>query len=123
MPNYNLPPLIGAVARAGDDVRVCVGDSVVLGLPPARPHLIFKWEPASGLSSDTIAQPFPKPTERTFYKLTVTDTTVSGCNEAVDYVVVDVEEVLVPPPAFLCQGNLYADDGDPVYLIAENPNC
>ena len=96
MPNYNLGPIIGEVAEAGSDVLVCIGDSVQLGSPPKRPHLSYKWYPEKGLSSPNVAQPIAKPSEKTVYQLTVTDSMASDCNVAYDDVTVTIQNEFMP---------------------------
>lgn len=76
------------LADAGADIDVCLGDTVVLS---ANGGSSFAWNPSSGLSSATIANPRAFPTQTTIYYLTVTNQ--NGCR-ATDSMTITVH----PPP-------------------------
>ncbi len=62
------------VQCAGDSVQIGGTQSFQFGIPPFK----YKWTPSTGLSSDTILNPWVSGiTQNTIYTLTVTDTT--GC--------------------------------------------
>ncbi len=67
------------IARAGNDVNVCGGKSVVIGLPATggTPPYSYQWSSAVGLSATNIAQPTASPAVPTQYIITVTD--ANGC--------------------------------------------
>lgn len=46
---------------SNDTLRICLGDSVQLN-PNGNPNFHYTWEPAQFLNSDTIANPWAKPT-------------------------------------------------------------
>lgn len=73
-------------ADAGPDTSICPGSSVVLGTS-ATSKTQYQWQPATSLSSDTVAQPLASPQQTTLYTLTITDS--NGC-QATDYVKVTV---------------------------------
>jgi gliding motility-associated-like protein len=52
------------------DTTICIGGQVKLG---ASNGVSYKWSPATGLSSTTIADPIAKPDKTTEYKVVVTD--------------------------------------------------
>ncbi|MCA8830930.1 T9SS type B sorting domain-containing protein [Hymenobacter pini] len=71
-----------AVANAGNNRTVCSAESTVLG-SPALPGYTYQWNPATGLSSATLAQPtFSLPNTGNSpqtYTYTLTATTAQGC--------------------------------------------
>ena len=64
-------------ASAGEDWNICEGSSAQLGTAEEMGYS-YLWEPATGLSSTTVAQPIATPEDSTIYYLTVTDL-ISGC--------------------------------------------
>lgn len=76
-----LPP-----ADAGEDVAICIFDTVQLG---ASGGVKYLWTPATALSNDTIADPMAWPSMTTRYFVTVTD--ANNCSD------VDVVNVTVNP--------------------------
>ncbi len=52
------------------DTMICEGDSIRI---TARGGISYAWSPAGGLSDDTIADPFAKPSVSTTYTVNVTD--------------------------------------------------
>lgn len=100
-PNYRLGPLIGPVARAGNDTTICRGDRIQLGAPPVRPGLLYNWAPPDGLDDPASPQPQAAPDATTTYTLTVTDPnfgTTPPCNQAVAFAAVKVNPAPAPPP-------------------------
>ncbi|MEZ4826504.1 MAG: T9SS type A sorting domain-containing protein [Bacteroidia bacterium] len=76
-----------AVADAGPDQFVCNGQPVTIG-SPALPGYSYAWVPASGLSSDTVAQPVVTPVSvPSVTTYLVAATSPSGCI-ATDFTVV-----------------------------------
>jgi len=55
-------------AEAGKNKTICEGDSVQIGLPP-NSDCYYKWQAATTLSNDTIANPWVNPTATTTYYL------------------------------------------------------
>ena len=59
-------------AEAGNNDTICKGDSVQIGAMPYTKYS-YHWQPATGLSNDTIANPYAKPAVTTTYYLTQKD--------------------------------------------------
>lgn len=94
MPNYNLGPQGVFLATAGDDTVYCPARDTAgttLGNPP-MPHVVYLWQPATGLSNVSAAQPKASPTQSTWYYLTATDTTAATCAVNYDSVYVTVKD-------------------------------
>ncbi len=83
-------------AFAGLDKTINCGNSVLLDQPATNISnsgtITYKWTPATGLSSDTIAQPIASPKITTTYTLTITSS--AGCS-ATDAMVVTVNPLTV----------------------------
>jgi len=60
-----------AIANAGPDERVCLGEEVQIG-PTPSPGCIYQWSPTVGLSNPNIANPFVNITTTRSYTLQVT---------------------------------------------------
>jgi gliding motility-associated-like protein len=88
-------------ADAGRDTAVCSGGNVILGRP-ASAGLTYSWQPSTGLSSDTIAQPIASPTVTTTYYLTAT--LAGGCSK-LDTVTVTVVDVNAGSDSTVCEGS------------------
>ena len=58
-------------ANAGVDISSCNNIPVPIGSPP-KPGLVYKWQPATGLSNPNIGNPYAAPDNTTIYVLTVT---------------------------------------------------
>lgn len=68
--NVNILP--APFADAGNDITICLGDSVQLGGSPTGPGgSTFTWTPATGLSSTTVANPMAFPSTTTTYIVSV----------------------------------------------------
>jgi gliding motility-associated-like protein len=80
------------VADAGQDVAICIGDSVRIGTPDS-PNVVYNWLPDVSLGLATIAMPMATPTVTTTYILLDTST-VTGCHNS-DSVVVTVNSLPV----------------------------
>lgn len=90
LPNFNLTPHPVFTATAGPDTLQCDnGHGVNLGVPPVA-NVVYQWNPATGLSNATAAQPLASPEVDTWYYLTATDTTATSCAVHVDSVLVQV---------------------------------
>ncbi|MCE3280128.1 MAG: hypothetical protein K0S44_2319 [Bacteroidetes bacterium] len=74
-------------ANAGSDVTICNGTSTTLSASGGSSYI---WNPATGLSSNSVANPVASPTVTTSYTVTVTNS--NGCT-ATDAVVVNVNSV------------------------------
>ncbi|RYY90216.1 MAG: T9SS type B sorting domain-containing protein [Chitinophagaceae bacterium] len=81
---------------------ICRGDSLQLGATAVG---IFQWNPATGLSSATVAAPKASPASTTLYQLFVTNT--SGCKDSSNVqVTVNAKPVAVATPTTrLCLGD------------------
>ncbi len=90
-PNYNLGPEGVFLASAGMDTFWCsnTGTGVTIGAPPV-PNVIYSWQPGTGLSATDVARPVASPAQGTWYHLTATDTTATGCAVNTDSVYVGV---------------------------------
>ncbi len=73
--NSNLPQVLKA--DAGQDNFIDLGDSAKIGGYPAAldgyGNYTYYWEPSTGVSDPTVANPWIKPNETTTYILTVSD--------------------------------------------------
>lgn len=65
------------IANAGADAGICEGGSISLN---ATGGGSYSWQPATGLSNSSIANPVASPTDSTIYVLTVTDN--NNCSDA-----------------------------------------
>lgn len=67
----------GLSADAGSDGSSCAGLAIMIGGNPTAnggfPPFTYSWSPSSGLSDETIANPFASPLSPTTYSVTVTD--------------------------------------------------
>lgn len=89
------------VVNAGVDSAICLMDTIQLEASGASSYI---WNPATGLSSDTIADPLANPTNTTEYIVTGTDT--NGCF-SVDTVLITVNPLPVAdagPDRTICEG-------------------
>ena len=89
-------PTEAPVAKAGDDIALCAGESATLGTAMSGP-LRFIWSPSDGLDNPSIAQPTANPSATTTYTLRVTDT-LTGCFSE-DQIEVKVSDVRVDATA------------------------
>lgn len=83
--SVNTPPNI----NAGNDVSICLGNSTNLSASSSSPNVTYNWQPSTGLSNTSIANPVATPTSTTTYYVTVTS---NGCTNT-DFVVVTVNSV------------------------------
>jgi gliding motility-associated-like protein len=58
-------------ANAGLDMSSCNNTPVPIGSPP-RPGMVYRWQPATGLTNPDIANPYAAPDNTTTYVVTVT---------------------------------------------------
>ena len=72
--NVNVIPL--PLALTGPNVPICIGDSIQIG-DLALLTNTYIWTPATGLSNDSISNPFAHPTTTTTYTI---DGTTAGCS-------------------------------------------
>ena len=110
---------------AGPDKSICPGGSVTIGpgnCPQfSAPQVSYLWQPSTGLSSNTIANPLAFPSTTTVYTLTVTATTAQGVCTATD--VVQVAVLPVPSiPVILPGINNDCNLGVPSNCSISNPN-
>ena len=75
------PPVTVTV---GNDTDICAGGSAVLGGSPTGSagtgNITYTWNPGTGLSNSTVANPVATPTASTSYCVTVTDAV--GCSSS-----------------------------------------
>lgn len=64
------PPVLCAVANAGNDVTICTGSSATIGTPAVAGYT-YSWSPATGLNNPNISQPSANPSQTTTYTLTM----------------------------------------------------
>ena len=132
----NVRPSPSAFAGPDQSMTSCLFDSVRLGGSPAAtggtPGYSYKWTPATGLTSDTIANPYAKGLNTTtLYILTVTDAT--GCS-ATDQVLITVNPSSLTASAgnggsycagsggsVTLDGQPTASGGTPVYTYTWSP--
>ncbi|MCZ7554910.1 MAG: hypothetical protein M5R41_00725 [Bacteroidia bacterium] len=105
------------VVDAGDAVSLCAGEKTVLKPRSSggKPPYSYRWSPAEGLSSPTIAAPQASPMVTTRYVLTVTD--ANGCSTA-DSLLVAVH----PQPGLNMVADAISCTGVPVRIGAEAAN-
>ena len=96
----------GPQINPGPDHAICYGSKVQIGPASANPSYTYTWSPATGLSSNLIANPFASPIENTTYLLSVIDNQ-SKCN-SVNKVEVKVTKPLV-------------DAGEDKFICAQTP--
>jgi len=95
-------------ADAGSDTSLCFGDSVQL---TGSGGIAYNWSPITGLSDDSIQDPWASPADTTIYFVTVTDT--NGC--------IDIDSVRVsvnPLPVADAGNDTSFCSGDSVQLFA-----
>lgn len=100
----------GTNITGGPDVAICTGDSVQLNASGGSTYL---WTPSTGLSNDTIPDPWASPGATTTYTVTISDT--------FDCIVVDTVTVSVNadpvvdagPDTSLCLGGTMVIGGTP----------
>ncbi len=89
-----------AVANAGPDQEVCIGQSTALS---ANGGIVYLWSPAIFLSDAAIANPTLTPAQNITYTLNIVD--ANGCTATadVDVVVNPLPTVLASPSVEVCQ--------------------
>jgi hypothetical protein len=102
------------VVDAGDDVSLCAGEKSVLKPRSSGGKLpyTYRWSPAEGLSSPSIASPQAAPVATTRYVLVVTD--ANGCS-VMDSLLVAVH----PQPGLKLNGEAITCTGIPIRIGAE----
>lgn len=93
-------------ANAGNNQAVCVGTTVTLGGSPTGPSgAAYAWNPSSGLSSSTAANPTTTPTGTTTYDVVVTDG--NGCidTDTVTVTVNPLPSIDAGPDVDVCIGS------------------
>jgi gliding motility-associated-like protein len=89
-------------AEAGKDTAICLGNSITIGRVTS-PGLTYSWQPATGLSNSTIAQPIATPTLTTTYYLTAS--LIGGCSK-LDTVTITVVNANAGNDTILCNGSI-----------------
>jgi gliding motility-associated-like protein len=89
-------------SNAGPNKLSCNNDPVQIGSPP-KPGLVYSWDPPTGLSNPSAANPFANPSSSTNYILT-TKSSGGGCVDTdtvlVDASVIDNSLQLIGKPLF-----------------------
>ena len=78
--------LPSAIAKAGNDVEVCIGDTVQIGAALLEGQ-VYSWTPSTGLNNDAISSPLASPDSTTTYQVSVS---YRGCEVITDEVLVTV---------------------------------
>ena len=72
---------------AGNDVSICLGDTVQIGgLPTSPPFTTYQWIPAAGLNNDTIDSPLAAPIITTSYIVNTFNDTCLGVDTVTVFV-------------------------------------
>ena len=104
-------------ADAGKDTAVCEGTCVTLGGAPTAsggtPPYSYKWSPATGLSSDEVANPEACPSATTAYIVTVTDSAGITDKDTVTVIVHNVPVAQARTDTVICQGTCVGIGGMP----------
>lgn len=116
------------VANAGSDVVVCAGNGAVIGKTATGGILpvTYQWEPPTGLSSTTIANPVANPQVSTVYVVTAND--ANGCvsRDTVSVAVKPNVAVVVGEDVGVCSGetvqlNAQVAGGTAPFIYAWDP--
>ena len=93
LPNYGLGPALAAVAEAGPSRKVCLGDSVRIGIPLVPPPgTSFQWT-GPGLSDPSSPAPMAAPAQDAWYTLTAIDSAFGlPCGLTTDSVLIEVAD-------------------------------
>ncbi|MGE0636438.1 MAG: PKD domain-containing protein [Bacteroidia bacterium] len=86
------------VADAGDDLPLCLGDTVQLN---ATGGVSYVWDPGTGLSNTNIADPLAFPIQPITYTVTVTD--ANGCEDT-DDIAISIFSITATPNDAICNG-------------------
>jgi hypothetical protein len=115
------------VANAGPDQILCKapGSKVTLGAPPVAGYT-YLWDPPTGLSSHTVANPDANPLNTTRYRLTVTKGVCTSTDEVDVTVYPSRPYIDLPPVSPLCSGQSVtigstASGGTPGYTYSWSP--
>ena len=98
------------VANAGVNQYVCMGSAIQIGMPTDTGYT-YHWQPAIGLSNDSISNPIANPNVTTTYYLTVN---YQGYYETIDSVTVTVIncDTILPKPNELIISNAFTPNND-----------
>ena len=91
------PPL-----DAGIDVAICIGESEQM---MATGAVTYSWDPPTGLSDPTIAEPIATPSSTTTYIVTGTGTNGCTAKDQVTVTVSPLPNVSAYPDTIVCQGH------------------
>ncbi len=109
------------VSDAGDDGKICIGDSLKLG-GAQIPGYSYSWTPSQGLNNPTHYNPTAKPTVTTNYQVF---TSLNGCSSQ-DAVLITVSQkftIDAGPDQIICRGeevNLEASSSNDVSYTWSN---
>jgi gliding motility-associated-like protein len=93
-------------ADAGENVSVCLGDSISIGTDEAS-NRQYSWWPKDGLSDSTAARPRAAPLNTTAYVLTVIDEYIQ---QTTDTIIVTVDTTCGSYPVYVA--NIFSPNGD-----------
>jgi gliding motility-associated-like protein len=90
-------------SAAFSQVRICEGETVMLGSSGGD---LYKWMPATGLSSVSIPNPVAKPTDTIVYRVVVTNS--SGCQDtaAITVNVIEKPRANAGPDKYIIKGKV-----------------
>ncbi len=114
-----------AVADAGADKVICIGESTVIGGAPTAAGgtapFTYSWGPATGLDDATLANPTASPTDTTEYIVTITD--ANGKTD-MDTMIVTVQPLAVADAGAdqaICAGESVQIGGSPTAAGGTGP--
>lgn len=118
--------LIPLEAALGYNKSICVGDSVNIGGNPTAqygvPPYRYRWAPTTGLSNDTIANPYASPNSYTTYSVTVTDSIGETATASISVSVSSCQPLVLKAgdDTLLCNGQSLVLGGNPT-VTGGNP--
>ena len=93
------------VIDAGNDLAICIGDTIILGGTPSGPaSASYLWTPASGLNFDNIPNPIAAPQVTTKYFLEVTDDNSCVAIDSIEVIVNQLPTIDAGADTSVCKG-------------------
>lgn len=94
------------VIDAGNDLEICLGDTVVIGGSPSGPATAsYQWTPTTGLDFDTVQNPLASPQVTTKYFLEVTDGNSCVSIDSMEIVVNPLPVIDAGPDTAICKNS------------------
>lgn len=94
-------------AHAGPDVTICPGVGTAIGGSPSAqggiPPYKYSWQPTSGLSSASIANPVATPSINTTYTLSITDDTGAVQTDIITVFINDIVHINAGRDTSICE--------------------